>query len=184
MLVSEGEVHAFPSLVTISAEGGRRPSEDCWSYRMCSSVTVKALQSGWDVLSQIAGFFSAATDVCPVIGAELMCRALAMADSRVSSLASGPTPVQWESEIKRWVRGQDRLKDWILLKLLLETYSAILWAGPWYAGPALWRLMTADLSTSSPKTAAGRQTDRQLFIWSSHWFLISFPCSFWRQFQI
>lgn len=29
-----------------------------------------------------------------------------------------------------------------------------------------------------------RQTDRQLFIWSSHWFLISFSCSFWRQFQI
>lgn len=59
---------------------------------MCSSVTVKALQSGWDVFSQMAGFFSAATDVCPVIGEELMCRALAMAESRVSSLESGPTP--------------------------------------------------------------------------------------------
>lgn len=70
---------------------------------MCSSVTVKALQSGCDVFSQIAGFFSAATDVCPVMGAELMCRALAMADSRVSSLASGPTPVQRErSEVNTW----------------------------------------------------------------------------------
>lgn len=30
---------------------------------MSSSVTVKALQSGCDVLSQMAGFFSAAVDV-------------------------------------------------------------------------------------------------------------------------
>lgn len=59
---------------------------------MCSSVTVKALQSGWDVLSQIEGFFSAATDVCPVMGTELICRALAIADRRDSSLESGPTP--------------------------------------------------------------------------------------------
>lgn len=66
----------------------------CISHRMCSSVTVKALQSGWDVFSQMAGFFSAAIDVCPVIGEELMCRALAMAESRVSSLESGPTPAE------------------------------------------------------------------------------------------
>lgn len=71
---------------------------------MCSSVTVKALQSGWDVFSQMAGFFSAATDVCPVIGAELMCKALAMADSRVSSLESGPTPAEGDGSE---VRGQD-----------------------------------------------------------------------------
>lgn len=62
------------------------------------------MQSGWDVFSQIAGFFSTATDVCPVIGAELMCRALAMADSRVSSLESGPTPAEREGSE---VRGQD-----------------------------------------------------------------------------
>lgn len=61
---------------------------------MCSSVTVKALQSGWDGFSQMAGFFSAARDVCPVIGEELMCRALAMAERRVSSLESGPTPAE------------------------------------------------------------------------------------------
>lgn len=74
--------------------------EDCVNHRMCSSVMVKALQRGWAVFSQTVGFFSAATDVCPVIGEELMCRALAMAKSRVSSLESGPTPAQRE------VRGQ------------------------------------------------------------------------------
>lgn len=68
---------------------------------MCSSVTVKALQSGWDGLSQIAGFFSAATVVCPVIGAEVMCRALAMAESKVSSLESGPTPAEQEQRGQR-----------------------------------------------------------------------------------
>lgn len=57
---------------------------------------MKALQSGWDVFSQIAGFFSAAADVCPVMGAELMWRALAMADSRVSSLEFRPTPAEAE----------------------------------------------------------------------------------------
>lgn len=67
---------------------------------MCSSVTVKALQSGWDGFSQMAGFFSAARDVCPVIGEELMCRALAMADRRVSSLESGPTPAEREREVR------------------------------------------------------------------------------------
>lgn len=70
---------------------------------MFSSVTVKALQSGWDGFSQMAGFFSAATDICPVIGAELMCRALAMADSRVPSPESGPTPAERDG---LGVRGQ------------------------------------------------------------------------------
>lgn len=32
-------------------------------HRICSSVTVKGLQSGWVVFSQMAGFFSAAADV-------------------------------------------------------------------------------------------------------------------------
>lgn len=73
-------------------DGGVGPGGGHVAHRICSSVTVKDLQSGWDVLSQMAGFFSAATVVCPVMGAELMCRALAMADSRVSSLESGPTP--------------------------------------------------------------------------------------------
>ena len=53
---------------------------------------MKALQSGCPVLSQMAGFFSAAVDVWPVMGAELVCSALAIADSNVSSDASGPTP--------------------------------------------------------------------------------------------
>lgn len=67
---------------------------------MCSSVTVKALQGGWDVFIHTDGFFSAAADVCPVTGTELVCRALAMADSRAASLESGPTPTE--------VRGQGR----------------------------------------------------------------------------
>lgn len=74
---------------------------------MCSSVMVKALQSGWEVFSHMAGFFSAATDVCPVIGAELMCRALAIVESRVSSLESGPTPMKRDRE-----RSEVRNQDW------------------------------------------------------------------------
>lgn len=44
------------------------------------------------MLSQTAGFFSTAAETCPVIGAELVCKALATADKRVSSLLPGPTP--------------------------------------------------------------------------------------------
>lgn len=74
-----------------------RQNRGVWShvkmpYLMSSSVTMKALQRGWDVLSQTAGFFSTAAETCPVIGAELVCRALATADRRVSSLLPGPTP--------------------------------------------------------------------------------------------
>lgn len=65
---------------------------------MSSSVTVKALHRGCEVLSQMAGFFSAAADVCPVMGAELMCRALAMAESSVSLPESGPTPAHEEEQ--------------------------------------------------------------------------------------
>lgn len=85
------------------------------SHRICSSVTVKALHSGWPVLSQMAGFFSAATEVCPVIGAEVMCRALAMDDSNVSSLMSGPTPADGGGQVRpgaggswRFLRPQDK----------------------------------------------------------------------------
>lgn len=52
------------------------------------------MQSGCAVFSQMVGFFSAATDVWPVMGVELMCSALAMADSRTSSLESGPIPAE------------------------------------------------------------------------------------------
>lgn len=38
--------------------------------------------------------------------------------------------------------------------------------------------------TFQPLLPKQLQTDRQLFIWSSHWFLISFACSFSRHFQI
>ena len=62
------------------------------SHLMSSSVTMKALQRGWDVFSQTAGFFSTAAETCPVMGAELVCKALATADKRVSSLLPGPTP--------------------------------------------------------------------------------------------
>lgn len=61
-------------------------------YLMSSSVTMKALQRGCDVLSQTAGFFSTAAESCPVMGAELVCKALATADKSVSSLLPGPTP--------------------------------------------------------------------------------------------
>lgn len=44
------------------------------------------------MLSHTAGFFSTAAETCPVIGAELVCKALATADKRVSSLLPGPTP--------------------------------------------------------------------------------------------
>lgn len=59
---------------------------------MSSSVTMNALQRGCDVFSHTAGFFSTAAESCPVIGAELVCKALATADNRVSSLFPGPTP--------------------------------------------------------------------------------------------
>lgn len=59
---------------------------------MSSSVTMKALQSGWAVLSHTPGFFSTAAESCPVMGMVLVCRALAMAESSVSSVQPGPTP--------------------------------------------------------------------------------------------
>lgn len=59
---------------------------------MSSSVTMKALQSGCVVLSHTPGFFSTAAVSCPVTGAGLVCRALAMAESSVLSEHAGPTP--------------------------------------------------------------------------------------------
>lgn len=52
---------------------------------MSSSVTIKALQRGCVLLSQTPGFFSTAADSWPVMGALLVCRALAMADRSVLS---------------------------------------------------------------------------------------------------
>lgn len=72
---------------TAYGEGGGRGN-----YLMSSSVTIKALQSGWAVLSHTPGFFSTAAESCPVMGVVLVCRALAMADSSVSSVQPGPTP--------------------------------------------------------------------------------------------
>lgn len=54
------------------------------------------------MLSQTAGFFSTAGETCPVMGAELVCKALATADNRVSSLLPGPTPA---------IRNMDLLKE-------------------------------------------------------------------------
>lgn len=62
------------------------------SYLMSSSVTMKALQRGWAVLSHTPGFFSTAAESWPVMGMVLVCKALAMAESRVSSVQPGPTP--------------------------------------------------------------------------------------------
>lgn len=59
---------------------------------MSSSVTMKALQRGWAVLSHTPGFFSTAAESWPVMGMVLVCKALAMAESRVSSVQPGPTP--------------------------------------------------------------------------------------------
>lgn len=59
---------------------------------MSSSVTMKALHRGWAVLSHTPGFFSTAADSWPVMGAALVCRALAIADRRVLSVQPGPTP--------------------------------------------------------------------------------------------
>ena len=64
------------------------------SYLMSSSVTTKALHRGCVVLSHTPGFFSTAAVSCPVTGAGLVCRALAMADSSVLSEHAGPTPEQ------------------------------------------------------------------------------------------
>lgn len=61
---------------------------------MSSSVTTKALQRGCAVFSQTPGFFSTAAVSWPVIGAGLVCRALAMAESNVLSEHTGPTPIQ------------------------------------------------------------------------------------------
>lgn len=53
------------------------------------------------MLSQTAGFFSTAGETCPVIGAELVCKALATADKRVSSLLPGPTPAIRKMDLLR-----------------------------------------------------------------------------------
>lgn len=50
------------------------------------------MQSGCEVLSQTPGFFSTAAESCPVMGMVLVCSALAMAESSVSSVQPGPTP--------------------------------------------------------------------------------------------
>lgn len=71
---------------------------------MSSSVTTKALQSGCVVLSHTPGFFSTAAVSCPVTGAGLVCRALAMAESSVLSEHAGPTP---EREDQRRAASQD-----------------------------------------------------------------------------
>lgn len=78
------------ALVMDSSGGGARAGQ----YLMSSSVTMKALQRGWAVLSHTPGFFSTAAESCPVMGMLLVCRALAMADRRVSSVQPGPTPTR------------------------------------------------------------------------------------------
>lgn len=128
----------------------------CLSHRMCSSVTVKALQSGWQVLSQMAGFFSAATEVCPVTGAELMCRALAMDESKVSLLMSGPTPAgrgggeEPRSDLELEASGGPCSAG-------PDTHPAVLSVGPWSGALPLSRPASATLLAFSPKTAVSTQ---------------------------
>lgn len=52
------------------------------------------------MLSQTPGFFSTAAVSCPVTGAGLVCRALAMAESSVLSEHAGPTPKQQGQQVK------------------------------------------------------------------------------------
>lgn len=70
-------------------------------YLMSSSVTMNALQRGCEVLSQTPGFFSTAAESCPVMGIVLVCKALAMAESRVSSVQPGPTPMGNSTKMKQ-----------------------------------------------------------------------------------
>lgn len=70
----------------------KRVSDISSKYLISSSVTMNALQSGWEVLSQTPGFFSTAAESWPVMGIVLVCRALAIAERRVSSVQPGPTP--------------------------------------------------------------------------------------------
>lgn len=81
----------------------------------------------------MAGFFSAATEVCPVIGAEVMCRALAMDESKVSSLMFGPTPAGGARE-------EEPRSDLELepsggsCSARTDTHPAVLLVGPWSGG--------------------------------------------------
>lgn len=50
------------------------------------------------MLSQTPGFFSTAAVSWPVTGAWLVCRALAIAESRVLSEHTGPTPGQGDGK--------------------------------------------------------------------------------------
>lgn len=95
---------------------------------MSSSVTMKALHSGCVVLSQTPGFFSTAADSWPVMGAALVCRALAIADRRVLSVQPGPTPEGAVEGLKDNLRelqscnsAQDELH-------LIERWGHLLWA--------------------------------------------------------
>lgn len=67
---------------------------------------MKALQRGWEVFSQTPGFFSTAAESWPVMGMVLVCRALAMAESRVSSVQPGPTPARGREIHKQHCPGQ------------------------------------------------------------------------------
>lgn len=75
---------------------------------MSSSVTTKALQRGCAVFSQTPGFFSTAAVSWPVMGAGLVCRALAMAESSVLSEHTGPTP-GIKIKIKGWFKSSYKL---------------------------------------------------------------------------
>lgn len=88
--------HWTESTVLLEENFSRQYFSD-W-YLISSSVTINALQSGCEVLSHTPGFFSTAADSCPVMGMVLVCRALAMADRRVSSVQPGPTPARQRSD--------------------------------------------------------------------------------------
>lgn len=63
------------------------------------------------MLSQTPGFFSTAAVSCPVTGAGLVCRALAMAESSVLSEHAGPTPKEGKN---KGGTGQARRKSSLL----------------------------------------------------------------------
>lgn len=89
------------------------------THLMSSSVTMNALHSGWAVLSHTPGFFSTAADSWPVIGAALVCRALAMADRSVLSVQPGPTPGAPTACLEDKQR-QTKLKHFMTLYFILK----------------------------------------------------------------
>lgn len=87
-------------------------------------MTTNALHIGWYTLSQTAGFFSTAGDGCPIMGPELVCKALAIADNKASFVLPGPIPFFKEGKIAiniciQFISNFPPITDHITTKLIL-----------------------------------------------------------------